>query len=134
MFCSVGEAHDGKRSVTMSTHVAARRYAREGAPFAASVQAAMRHAVAQLYPALHAAQMCELPASPRTFQRFVGRAGGLVGGVPRRTGFGNYAVLGPTTFLPNAWLVGDSVFPGQSILATAVGGRKTAEAIARGRL
>ncbi len=131
VFCSVGAARGGERSVTMSTHVSGRQYAQEGGAFAAAVQAAMRRTVAELYPALHAARLRELPASPRTFQRFVGRTGGLVGGIPRRVGFGNYETLGPTTFLPNAWLVGDSVFPGQSILATAVGGRKTAEALVR---
>lgn len=130
VFCSVGEAHEGQRSVTMSTHVPGREYAVRGAPFASAVQESMRSTVAALYPALQAARVRELTASPRTFQRFVGRAGGFVGGIPRRVGFANYETLGPTTFLPNAWLVGDSVFPGQSILATAIGGRKTAEAVA----
>jgi hypothetical protein len=30
--------------------------------------------------------------------------------------------------LPGLWMVGDSVFPGQSTLATAIGGKKVAEA------
>jgi hypothetical protein len=32
---------------------------------------------------------------------------------------------------PGLWLVGDSIFPGQSTLAAAIGGVRTAESVAR---
>jgi len=49
-----------------------------------------------------------------------------VGGLPRRVGVGSYAGIGPSQVLDGVWLVGDSVFPGQSALATAIGGVRTA--------
>jgi phytoene dehydrogenase-like protein len=73
----------------------------------------------------------EMSASPRTFARFVGRPSGTVGGLPRRVGLSNYASMGPSQVLDGVWLVGDSVFPGQSALATAIGGVRTALAVRR---
>lgn len=137
VFCSVGADDEarvaGTRTVTMSTHVPGRGYLNAADPgaYVTQVQASMRRTVAALYPALQAATVHESSSSPRTFQRFVGRA--LVGGVPRTAGWSNYEHLGPTTFLPHAWLIGDSVFPGQSVLATAIGGTRAAEAAARAR-
>jgi hypothetical protein len=49
--------------------------------------------------------------------------------VPRRAGLDNYAHLGPHAVEDRLWLVGDSVFPGQSALATAIGGVRTASAV-----
>ena len=75
----------------------------------------------------------EWTASPRTFERFTGRPEGCVGGIPRRAGLDHYLKIGPQRIAPNFALVGDSVFPGQSILATALGGVRVAEMIARSR-
>lgn len=72
-----------------------------------------------------------LPASPRTFERYTGRARGAVGGIPRRAGLSAYARLGPVRVQRRFYLVGDSVFPGQSALATATGGVRVAEAVHR---
>ncbi len=74
-----------------------------------------------------------MTASPRTFERFTGRPLGYVGGVPRRAGLHNYERLGPTEVLQGLFLVGDSVFPGQSTLATALSGVKAADRISRSR-
>ena len=68
-----------------------------------------------------------LTASPRTFARFTGRFLGFVGGVPRRAGLGQYLRLSNPEVAPGLQLVGDSVFPGQSTLAAALGGWKVAE-------
>ena len=94
------------------------------------VQDRMRATLAALAPELEGCTL-EMPGSPRTFERFTLRENGAVGGVPRRAGLTNYEGLFDGTIAPNAWLVGDSVFPGQSTLATAVGGRRVAERIAR---
>ena len=72
-----------------------------------------------------------MPASPRTFERFTRRSGGWVGGVPRRAGLSAYDLRLPFRVAPGLYLVGDSVFPGQSVLATAVGGTKTVEVLER---
>ena len=74
-----------------------------------------------------------MTASPRTFERFTGRFAGYVGGVPRRAGLHNNLRLGPMHIAPGLHLVGDTAFPGQSILATALGGTKLAERMATTR-
>jgi len=131
VFCSVGAPDaEGLRSVTLSTHVNAAAYARQDAAGVASaVQATIDATVRDRYPALAAATERNAPASPRTFERFVGRR--WVGGIPRRAGLHHYAQLWPVEYAPRAWLIGDTVFPGQSTLAAALGGHRAAEAAAR---
>ncbi|MDP2311329.1 MAG: FAD-dependent oxidoreductase [Pseudomonadota bacterium] len=138
LFCSVGavdEAAEGverARTATVSTHFPVSRL--RGQPRdvqAAAVQTVqdhMRTGLRALAPDLAAGIREVLPASPRTFARFTRRPEGLVGGIPRRAGLAHYRDLWPTAVLPGLWMVGDSVFPGQSTLATAIGGVKVAEA------
>ncbi len=133
VFCSLSAADEEKagpgfRTMTASTHIA---LPADGA-MVAEVQARMRQTLDEAYPELARATVREMTASPRTFARFVGRPQGYVGGVPRRVGLSNYRSLGPTSVLPNVWLVGDTAFPGQSILAAAIGGSKTAESLTKG--
>ncbi len=131
VFCSVSGADEnragkpGLRTLTASTHV---RIPMTGEAVA-EVQARMRQTIEAGYPALARATVREMTASPRTFARFVGRPEGYVGGVPRRAGLHNYRALSPRPVLEGAWLVGDTSFPGQSVLAATLGGWKTAEAI-----
>jgi phytoene dehydrogenase-like protein len=124
----------GMRTMTVSTHVrlAELRVLDEAARAerVVAVQEAMRETLRELAPEWYANVVYETTASPRTFARFTGRSEGLVGGVPRRAGLTNYARMAPRPVLPDVYLVGDSVFPGQSTLATAVGGKKLAERLA----
>lgn len=124
----------GHRTITMSTHVplgAMRSPAPERAAYVANVQETMRATLRERAPEWADAIRGELTASPRTFERFTGRANGAVGGIARRAGLGNYKSFGPTEVADGLYLVGDSVFPGQSALATAIGGVRTAAAISR---
>jgi C-3',4' desaturase CrtD len=66
-----------------------------------------------------------LPGTPVTFQRFTRRAGGWVGGFPQ-TSLLNHC--GPRLD-DDLWMVGDSIFPGQSIAAVALGGLRVAQLI-----
>ncbi len=139
VFCSISGATDGERTpvpgertVTISTHVPLRSSRSENAPeLIAEVQERMRRTVSRLAPELAARTTREWTASPRTFARFTGRPEGWVGGVPRRAGPEHYRRLGPRRIAEGLHLVGDSVFPGQSILATAIGGLRAAEAALR---
>jgi phytoene dehydrogenase-like protein len=139
LFCSIAagdeaRAPEGGRPVTISTHVPLPKLRamppEKQGEYMQMVQDRMRATLAALAPELEGATL-EMPGSPRTFERFTLRENGAVGGVPRRAGLANYEGLFAGTIAPNAWLVGDSVFPGQSTLATAVGGRRVAERIAR---
>ena len=129
-----GRAPPGYRVITVSTHLPA-PYLRTlsavaMAGYIAGVQDRMRAVFAARAPEWASGVETTMTASPRTFERYTRRPGGLVGGVPRRAGLHNYAGAWPRPIAPNLWLVGDSVFPGQSTLATALGGLRVAEALA----
>lgn len=137
VFCSVSGVEDedrapaGLRTMTVSTHVPLAPL-REKSPeaqgrYVADVQAKMRRTIEALAPEWVREVPFEMTASPRTFERFTGRFAGFVGGVPRRAGLDNYRDLVPAPPAEGMYLVGDSVFPGQSTLATAVGGIKAAD-------
>ena len=139
LFCSIsgadeeGRAPEGQRTVTVSTHIPLRQL-REmedeaQADWVQSIQERMREGLRACVPEVGAHIRVEMPASPRTFERFTRRPFGYVGGIPRTRGLHNYRGLFPTPYTKDLWLVGDSVFPGQSTLATAVGGVRTARAV-----
>jgi phytoene dehydrogenase-like protein len=132
-----GRAPAGQRTLTISTHVPLRRLAaqssEEQARYVAQIQERMREGLARLAPEWAQDVRHELTASPRTFERFTRREAGAVGGVPRRAGLHHYRELAPRPVMQGLWLVGDSVFPGQSTLATALGGVRTAARIAANR-
>ncbi|MEM9293938.1 MAG: NAD(P)/FAD-dependent oxidoreductase [Acidobacteriota bacterium] len=144
LFCSISDAAEterapgGRRTVTVSTHVDAARIAamsqEEQASYIGSVQERMDQGLRALAPELAAGIEDSMPGSPRTFRRFTGRPEGFVGGIPRRVGLQHYdpRELGPQPLVIAGrplYLVGDTVFPGQSTLATALGGRLAAERI-----
>jgi len=129
-----GRAPPGYRTITSSTHVPLRalssRSSEEQVRYIEEIQSRMREGLSGLAPEWAEEVRHELTASPRTFERFTRREGGAVGGVPRRAGWSHYLELGPRPVMEGLWLVGDSVFPGQSTLATALGGVRTAVRIA----
>ncbi len=143
LFCSMSSADDergtppGCRTVTISTHVDLGRLRKlsdaEQASTVAAIQERMRRGFARLAPEWAAGIVSSMPASPRTFARFTRRPEGWVGGVPRRAGLTRYPRPGPEEVAPGLFLVGDSVFPGQSTLATALGGCRAAVAGLRAR-
>ncbi|MFT5356784.1 MAG: phytoene dehydrogenase-like protein [Polyangiales bacterium] len=136
VFCSIsGEDEDrnpeGERTVTCSTHVLMShlREAEDQVAFIEAIQQRMRETINLRAPELVA--RTTMSGSPRTFERFTGRDLGYVGGIPRRAGLANYRDMSNGPFARGLHMVGDSVFPGQSTLATALGGLKVAERILR---
>ncbi|MGM0558827.1 MAG: phytoene desaturase family protein [Myxococcota bacterium] len=141
VFCSIsGEdetdrSPDGGRTVTCSTHVDMDRLLGNDdeaqAAYIDDIHERMRSTIQTRAPQLARWINFEMTASPRTFERFTGRPQGFVGGIPRRAGLSNYRRLAPSSVIDGLYLVGDSVFPGQSTLATTLGGVRTAEAMLR---
>ena len=137
VFCSYSGAEERERgpgaarTVTISTHVdlpaLLAKPLPERAAAIAQIQAAMEATIQKLAPELCERRLLTLPASPRTFERFTRRPSGFVGGIPRHAGFAAYRDLFAGPPIPGVQLVGDSVFPGQSTLAVALGGIKAAE-------
>jgi phytoene dehydrogenase-like protein len=122
----------GKRAITMSTHTQLGTwwdlltqdqdaYELLKARYATKVLATAE----QILPGLRDAAEIVLPGTPITFQRFTRRLLGWVGGYPQINLFQN---RGPKIG-PNLWMVGDSIFPGQSTAAVALGGLRVASTV-----
>ena len=141
LFCSFSGPEDGDRApagfrtLTVSTHLPLRRFhslsPNEKADLVDQVHERMRVGLSRMAPEWSEAILHEMTASPRTFERFTRRGSGFVGGIPRRAGLHHYLDLLPRPVEPGLFLVGDTVFPGQSTLATALGGYKLAEHLVR---
>ena len=142
IFCSASDrreverAPEGQRTMTISTHVPMQELrelsSQEQGVYIEEIQSNMRQTLKRLAPELADAVVFEMTASPRTFERFTQRPHGYVGGIPRRVGLKNYQGIFPRALMPGLYAVGDSSFPGQSTLATAIGGMRTAQAAING--
>lgn len=127
------KSRKGYRTVTISTHLRMTKLMaldqEAQGHLIQEIQDRMRQNLAYFVPEIANHIYIEMTASPRTFERFTRRKHGYVGGIPRVAGWDNYRNFWPREFFPGLYLVGDSVFPGQSTLATAIGGVKTAESL-----
>lgn len=136
VFISLSDAEDearapaGHRAATLSTHTAVApwwqlkesdyaAYEARRAAYVERMLAAAERAIPGLRQAVH---LC-LPGTPVTFERFTRRPQGMVGGFAQESLF---AARGPVTGLPGVWLVGDSIFPGQSTAGVTVGAMRVA--------
>jgi phytoene dehydrogenase-like protein len=120
------------RAVTLSTHTELagwwRLYERDREAYEArkAEYAERVLATAEIaLPGLRSALDLVLPGTPISFQRFTHRSRGWVGGFPQTSLFRSWA----PRLARNLWLVGDSIFPGQSVLATALGGARVAAGV-----
>ena len=125
-------APPGKRALTLSTHTDLNPwwdlYACDPTTYTdrkAEYTARLLAAAEQVLPGLRQAAELVLPGTPVTFHRFTRRARGWVGGFPQTD---LLRLRGPKLG-PNLWMVGDSIFPGQSTAAAAMGGLRVARAI-----
>ncbi|ETX02483.1 MAG: hypothetical protein ETSY1_03370 [Candidatus Entotheonella factor] len=138
LFLSLSPAWDdhrapaGQRAITLSTHTALGPWWQLFEDDRAAYEARkavyveqMLTAAEQVIPKLRDAATLILPGTPVTFRRFTRRAWGWVGGFPQTHLF---RAWGPRLG-PNLWMVGDSIFPGQSTAAVALGGMRVARAI-----
>ncbi len=141
VFISLSESTDetraprGQRVATLSTHTrvapwfealhtSAELYQARKADYTERLLAAAETAL----PGLRRAVRFILPGTPASFEYFTGRPQGMVGGFAQTSLF---AARGPHTGLANAWLVGDSIFPGQSTAGVTLGAMRVAAAVAR---
>jgi len=124
----------GRRALTISTHTDPKTWwtlaGQDSAAYEARRQAycdRLLNAAERVLPGLRAASDLVLPGTPLTFQRFTRRQWGWVGGFPQTSLFRAWAPrLGP-----GLWMVGDSIFPGQSTAAVALGGLRVAHDVAQ---
>ncbi|MBX7220423.1 MAG: NAD(P)/FAD-dependent oxidoreductase [Blastocatellia bacterium] len=131
-FLSLCEAGDrlsapaGKRTLTVSTHTEVSDW--KGLTSTAyeqkkqAVTNTMLEAVRRVIPQIDQGLEVILPGTPKTFERFTGRADGMVGGLRTRLDNSNWAAISSDIGLENFWLVGDTTFPGQGTMSCALSG------------
>jgi phytoene dehydrogenase-like protein len=125
-------APHGKRALTISTHTNLATWWRlfdtdRVAYEDRKEEYAQRllEAAERVLPGLNTSAELILPGTPITFQRFTRRFKGWVGGFPQTSLF---RAWGPH-LSPGLWMVGDAVFPGQSVPAVMLSGLRVAQAI-----
>lgn len=141
VFVSMSDAEDsrrapaGRRAITLSTHTAIApwwqlRHGDKAAYHARREAYAERllDAAETALPGLkNAVELC-LPGTPVTFEFYTRRPSGMVGGFPQKS---ILQARGPSTGIDNVWLVGDSIFPGQSTAGVTLGGLRVANLVKR---
>jgi C-3',4' desaturase CrtD len=140
VFISLSDVQDDsrapadKRAATLSTHTAIApwwqlkendfpAYEARKTEYTERMLAAAEIAIPGLRRAI---RLC-LPGTPLTFERFTRRPMGMVGGFAQESLF---AARSPATGIPNVWLVGDSIFPGQSTAGVTVGAMRVVADVA----
>ena len=130
-------APDGHRALTISTHTQLapwwEMHKNDRSGYQARKQTYAQRVVEaaeRILPGLRDAIEILLPGTPLTFENFTRRSSGWVGGFPQTRLLSNWA----PRLAPDLWMVGDSIFPGQSTAAVALGGLRVAEAVRRAAL
>jgi C-3',4' desaturase CrtD len=126
-------APQGQRAITISTHTRAADWYALADDEAAFEERKQRYleclidAAAIALPQLKQHIRLAMPGTPLTFERFTRRVHGMVGGFPQQSLWAGWAPRVDS----GVWLVGDSVFPGQSTAGVTLGALRVAREIER---
>lgn len=123
-------APPGMRAATLSTHTRVEdwwlddrsAYEEKRQAYTEKMLAAAEFAL----PGIRRAVRLCLPGTPRTFAFYTRRPYGMVGGFPQTS---LLAARGSWTGISNLWLVGDSIFPGQSTAGVTLGAMRVARQV-----
>ena len=125
-------APQGKRAITISTHTHLtdwwKLFRDHPDGYEAKIDLYIKRILTvaeRILPGIAEAASLILPGTPITFQRFTRRDAGWVGGFPQT----NLFKVKKPYLGHNLWMVGDSIFPGQSTAAVALGGLRVAQNI-----
>jgi phytoene dehydrogenase-like protein len=131
----LSRAPKGHRAVTITTHTAVKPWwdllDTDHAAYEARKQTyteCVLDAVESYLPGFGRSVRLTLAGTPVTYHFYTGRHLGMVGGFPQTA---LYRALGPRVGIPNLWLVGDSIFPGQSTAAVTLGALRVARDVQR---
>lgn len=128
-------APTGKRLATLSTHTAIapwwrlykgdrQAYFERRTEYTERILEAAEIAIPNVGQAI---DLC-LPGTPVTFDFYTRRPQGMVGGFPQTS---LWSARGPRTGIRGLWLVGDSIFPGQSTAGVTLGALRVAADVQR---
>ncbi len=124
-------APQGMRAATLSTHTAISAWQIDEKAYAerrAEYTERMIRAAEVAIPGIRQAIRLALPGTPHTFEFYTHRPLGMVGGFPQTS---LWRARSPWTGLANVWLVGDSIFPGQSTAGVTLGAMRVAHEVIR---
>ena len=126
-----GRAPEGLCAVTISTHTRPEQWFEAKAKgsdtyteLKKTYTERLLDVLSEQFPNARDAVKSITAATPVTWERYTGRFKGFVGGYPQTSLFN---VRGPVTAFDNLFLVGDSIFPGQSLPGVVTGARRTIE-------
>jgi len=130
-----GRAPEGLGAVTVSTHARAEQWfdarARGDADYTELKRVYTERVLdlfSEQFPSAREAVRSVTAATPVTWEHYTGRYHGCVGGYAQTSLF---KVRGPLTRFDNLMLVGDSIFPGQSLPGVVTGARRAVELVGR---
>lgn len=130
-------APEGKRAITVSTHVNAKAWMalaqQRGAYVTAKAQLEQRllDQMERALPNIREGIEVMMSGTPKTFYNFTLRAGGTVGGLPQTRRYANFRAPSHRTDIAGLFLAGDTVFPGQGLLGVTVSGFNAARSAMR---
>ncbi len=120
----------GMRATILSTHTRVRDW--QGLSEAAyearkaEYTEKLLKAAGRALPGFAEAAELVLPGSPQTYEFYTHRPLGMVGGFPQKS---LLRALSPRTGFQNLWMVGDSIFPGQSTAGVTLGALRVAKLV-----
>jgi phytoene dehydrogenase-like protein len=122
----------GKRTITISTHTGLAQWwqieDQESQAYQEKrgrLREKILKSVERILPGIQQHAELIMDGTPQTFAYFTGRERGWVGGFPQTDLFQGLA----PHLARNIWMVGDSIFPGQSTAAVALGGLRVAYSV-----
>jgi phytoene dehydrogenase-like protein len=130
-------APEGKRAITVSTHVNANQWlalAEDKATYNLAkrdLEQKLLNQIERALPNIRDGIEVMVSGSPRTFKNFTLRTGGTVGGFPQTLKNANFAAPSHRTDIRGLFLAGDTIFPGQGTLGVTVSGFNAARSAAR---
>lgn len=130
-------APEGKRAITVSTHVNAKDWldlARDKVAYAKAkhtLEQCLLDQIARALPNIRQGIEVFKSGSPKTFKNFTLRAGGSVGGFPQTLNHANFAAPSHRTDIQGLFLAGDTIFPGQGTIGVTISGFNAARSAAR---
>jgi len=130
-------APHGMRTAILSTHTSVRAWQElfEKSPAGyeerkEEYSEKLLRAAERALPGFSRAASLILPGTPHTYETFTHRPLGMVGGFPQTS---LLKMRAPQTGFDNLWLVGDSIFPGQSTAGVTLGAMRVAKLAMRFR-
>jgi phytoene dehydrogenase-like protein len=126
-------APQGMRTATLSTHTRVMQWDRLHRENPAAYEEQKQeygekllYAAERALPGFRRAVQMLMPGTPHTYEAFTRRPLGMVGGFPQTSLF---RARSPRTGMQNLWLVGDSIFPGQSTAGVTIGAMRVAKLV-----